>query len=74
MRRDEAIERIGSNADRFRELGVASLYLFGSTARNEAGADSDVDVFVDIREGTSFSLFRTARAQGEAGGCAGGEG
>ena len=57
MRRDEVIERIVGNAERFRELGVASLYLFGSTARDEARPESDVDVFVDIREGAVFSLF-----------------
>ena len=57
MQRAEAVARITENADRFREIGVESLYLFGSTVRDEARADSDVDVFVDIKEGTSFSLF-----------------
>ena len=57
MRRLEAIERLGKNADRFREVGVAALYLFGSTARDEAHPDSDIDVFVDIRPGERFSLL-----------------
>ncbi|MEJ0019116.1 MAG: nucleotidyltransferase domain-containing protein [Acetobacteraceae bacterium] len=30
-----------------RDLGVEHLYLFGSTARDEARADSDVDLFFD---------------------------
>ena len=29
--------------------GVESLALFGSMARDEAGADSDIDVLVDVR-------------------------
>jgi hypothetical protein len=36
---------------------VASLYLFGSVARNEAGPGSDVDLFVDIEPGRTFSLI-----------------
>ena len=57
MQRADAVARITQNADRFREIGVASLYLFGSTVRDEARADSDVDVFVDIPDGVKFSLF-----------------
>jgi predicted nucleotidyltransferase len=47
MSRDEVITRIRRNADAIRALGAGSLYLYGSHARDEAGADSDVDVFVD---------------------------
>lgn len=35
--------------------GVRALYLFGSTRRDEAGPESDVDLFVDYDEG--FSLL-----------------
>ncbi len=31
-----------------RAVGVRSLSLFGSTARDEAGPESDVDVLVDV--------------------------
>ena len=34
----------------------AALYLFGSYARDEAGPDSDVDVFVDKALGRRFGL------------------
>ena len=33
--------------DDIRRRGAQSLYLFGSTSRNEARPESDVDVFVD---------------------------
>jgi predicted nucleotidyltransferase len=39
-----------------KQLGVEHLYLFGSTARDEAHDDSDVDLFFDHLEG-SLGLF-----------------
>jgi predicted nucleotidyltransferase len=30
-----------------RPLGVVGLFLYGSTARDEARADSDIDLFID---------------------------
>lgn len=51
MSRDEAIRRIKAREAEIRALGVRAVYLFGSTARDEARPDSDVDVFVDFDEG-----------------------
>ena len=34
-----------------KRLGVEHLYLFGSTARDAAGPDSDVDLFFDYQQG-----------------------
>lgn len=47
VRRSETTSRLRAHADRLRAAGVGSLYLFGSTARDDAGADSDVDLFFD---------------------------
>lgn len=52
----EAIERLRQQADAIKALGATSLYLFGSLARDEARADSDLDVFVDYDPGKKFSL------------------
>ena len=38
-------------------MGATSLYLFGSTARNEAMASSDLDIFIDYDPGRRFSLI-----------------
>ena len=38
-------------------FGISHLWLFGSLARGEAGADSDVDVMIAIARGRKFSLF-----------------
>ena len=47
MDRNQAISRIKTIEPAIRALGAASLYLFGSTARDQAAATSDVDIFID---------------------------
>jgi predicted nucleotidyltransferase len=56
MRRDEAITRLKEHEAELKRLGVEHLYLFGSTARDQARSDSDVDLFFDHPEG-SLGLF-----------------
>jgi uncharacterized protein len=51
MKRDEVLTRLRAHEAEFRRLGVESLYLFGSTAREEAREDSDVDLFFDHQRG-----------------------
>ncbi len=48
MRREDAIRLLKQAEPELRARGVLSLALFGSTARDEAGPDSDVDVLVDL--------------------------
>jgi predicted nucleotidyltransferase len=48
MRRDTVIENIRSHLGELRALGVGSLSLFGSVARDEARPESDVDVLVEL--------------------------
>ncbi|MEO7027767.1 MAG: nucleotidyltransferase domain-containing protein [Caulobacteraceae bacterium] len=40
-----------ANRPRLEALGVERLYLFGSFARDQAGAESDVDIMIDLDEG-----------------------
>jgi uncharacterized protein len=56
MRRHEAIARLKQVEPAIRALGAASLYLFGSHARDEARPDSDVDVFIDKEPSHHFGL------------------
>ena len=56
MRRDAAIAQLKEHEAELRQLGLEHLYLFGSTARDEAHAGSDVDLFFDHREG-SLGLY-----------------
>jgi predicted nucleotidyltransferase len=56
MDRAAAIAALKAHEAEFKQLGVEHLYLFGSTARNEARDDSDVDLFFDHPEG-SMGLY-----------------
>ena len=56
MGRDAAIAALRAHEAELRGLGVQHLYVFGSTARDEARDDSDVDLFFDHPEG-SMGLF-----------------
>jgi predicted nucleotidyltransferase len=56
MRREEVITKLKQHEADLKRLGVQHLYLFGSTVREEARADSDVDLFVDYERGR-FNLF-----------------
>jgi len=61
MQRDEAIRALRANADQLADYGVARLAVFGSVARNEAMAGSDVDVLVEFRPEARIGLFEFAR-------------
>jgi predicted nucleotidyltransferase len=54
--KDDAIARLKAHEFELKRLGVEHLYLFGSTARDEAREDSDVDLFFDHPEG-SIGLY-----------------
>lgn len=56
MRRKSAIEKLRAHEAELKKLGVEHLYLFGSTGRDEAGADSDIDLFFDYPRG-KFGLY-----------------
>jgi predicted nucleotidyltransferase len=47
MKRATAIAKLKAHKAQLRRLGVEHLYLFGSTARDDARASSDVDLFFD---------------------------
>lgn len=51
LRREIAIERIRSAEPELRALGIARLALFGSTVRDEAQPDSDVDILIQFTAG-----------------------
>ncbi len=63
MKRENVIDRLRADADEIRARGAASLYLFGSTARNQARPDSDGDIFFEYDTTQRFSLFDLFRLQ-----------
>ncbi|MGH2488823.1 MAG: nucleotidyltransferase family protein, partial [Candidatus Limnocylindria bacterium] len=54
-------------ADFARRHGVRRLSLFGSAARNELRATSDVDVIVELDPGSRAGLFEQVRMADERG-------
>jgi uncharacterized protein len=63
MTRDEALRKLQGQADAIKALGATSLYLFGSTARNEADANSDVDLFIDYDPRGRFNALDLVAAK-----------
>jgi predicted nucleotidyltransferase len=57
MRKQEAIFALKSQSDAVKAFGATSLFLFGSTVRDDAGPESDLDLFVDYDHDGSFSLI-----------------
>ena len=66
MRSEEAIRRLRQHEAELRRLGVSGLFLFGSTARGDADAGSDVDLFFDYEKG-KLGLFELMEVQDLAG-------
>ena len=55
MKRDEALKQLQAHMpEMVARFGVKRLALFGSTARDEAREDSDVDVLVDFSNPATF--------------------
>lgn len=62
MKKAEAIARLKPFERRLRARGINALYLFGSTARDEADAASDLDLLYEYDQSRKFSLFDQAGA------------
>ena len=50
LSRDAALRLIEANREQLKRLGVERIALYGSVARNEATAESDVDVLVELAD------------------------
>jgi predicted nucleotidyltransferase len=61
MGRDEVLSVLTAHQSELEGFGVQSLHLFGSVAREEAAAESDVDLLVSFQETPTFSGFMKLR-------------
>ncbi len=57
MQRDDALALLQAHRIELERLGVQSLAIFGSVARDEARPDSDVDVLVEFRGPATFAGY-----------------
>jgi len=57
MKRSDLVKKLKDRADAIRAMGATSLYVFGSTASDEAGPDSDLDFCVVLPDKAPDSLY-----------------
>lgn len=62
MNKADAIARLKTFEPQLRARGIMALYLFGSTARDEASTASDLDLLYEYDPRGQFSLFDQAGA------------
>ena len=58
---NDVLETLRTHESELRLLGVSHAAVFGSVARGEAGAGSDIDVLVELDEDRSMGIFEYAR-------------
>jgi uncharacterized protein with HEPN domain/predicted nucleotidyltransferase len=61
MNLDTAIDALRRHDAALKSLGVKSLAIFGSVARNEATTDSDLDVLVDFEAPATFDAYMAVK-------------
>lgn len=67
MKREQVLRILKDNKTALAErYGIASLFLFGSTARDEAGTASDVDLLVEFSRPIGLFEFVALRQQLES--------
>ena len=67
MNRDEVIAKLRTHESELRAAGIVRLSLFGSTARGEAHAHSDIDLLAAFDESQSLSLIDVLRIENQIG-------
>jgi len=61
--RERVLRIIRAHADELRAMKVRSVSLFGSVARGEAGADSDIDLLLDVERPFTFFDLSDVKAR-----------
>ena len=61
LKRDDVLRLLNTYKSSYKEFKVKSLSIFGSVARDEANAESDVDLLVEFEQ--TVGLFTFVRLQ-----------
>jgi len=61
----ETISTLRIHRERWIDLGIVHMDLFGSITRNEAGSGSDIDVAVEFEQDMEITLSKFASLQAE---------
>lgn len=65
MERDIVIKKLSENHQLLTSYGVRDIRLFGSVARGQASAGSDVDLLVEFEPSARIGLFEFSRLKRE---------
>ncbi len=57
MQRSEVLQKLAAHKDDLIRMGVKTLAVFGSVARDEARTDSDVDILVEFQGPATFNGY-----------------
>lgn len=60
MKREKVITQLRENREELQRLGIRSISLFGSVARDEASPESDIDLLVDLEPPHTFDRYTQA--------------
>lgn len=58
---EDALDKLRGARSALKERGVVHAAVFGSTARGQAGPDSDIDILVELDPDAEIGLFGYAR-------------
>lgn len=61
MKREEIIQLLQEHKVRLNELGLRSISIFGSVARDEATTSSDIDLLVEMDPPYTFDRYINAK-------------
>ncbi len=65
MDKTQVITKLREHEPELRAAGIAHVHLFGSTARGEATATSDIDLLLDFDESNLQSLMSLSRLKNQ---------
>ncbi len=57
----DVVQTLRANREALRQRGVLHASVFGSVVRGEAGADSDIDILIDIAPDRPMGMFEYTR-------------
>jgi predicted nucleotidyltransferase len=63
MKRDEVIKRLRANEAELRSAGITRLSIFGSVARGDNSADSDIDLLAEFDKTRRYTLLTMGRLE-----------
>ena len=65
MKRESVLKKLSENQRLLKAYGIKNIRLFGSLARGEARAESDVDLLVEFESSAHIGMFEFSRLRRE---------